>query len=240
MRAGAFFISAFAVTARPVRKPCSARQNDGCETLASSLPPSREILRRCLVAEHLVVDSVTAAHGVPNCPFGGAVRHLPHPSRVIQHHACGPAARTRLALPANSGDSVVLTYCADGRSQRPLPLTLRAAYHVRWGADPRRRRVLGGAVPVIESSYGTAWAVRPDPQPVIGVVGITANERDPAHAKPARAAALLAVQQIHPSSRPESMQMQAKSSRGGTRTRRPPAATHPADKDRRLTPMHPR
>ena len=33
---------------------------------------------------------VTAAHGVPNCPFSGAVRHLPHPSRVIQDDACRP------------------------------------------------------------------------------------------------------------------------------------------------------
>jgi hypothetical protein len=76
MKGGACFVSAFAVTARPVRKAWSARQNDAFETLASSLPPSREIRRRCPGVEHLVVQSVTAAHGVPNRPCGGAVRHL--------------------------------------------------------------------------------------------------------------------------------------------------------------------
>ena len=164
---------------------------------------------------------VTAAHGIPNCPFGGAVRHLPHPSRVIRHDACGPVEGLASAPPRNPGDecrAFDFTWAPNGRSQRPLPSTLRAAHHVRWGADPRRRRVLGGVVPIIEPSNGTRWAVRADPRPVIGVVGITANERDPAHAKPARAAALLAVQQYHPSSRPESMQTQAKSSRGGART----------------------
>ena len=151
--------------------------------------------------EHLVVRLVTAAHGIPNCPFGGAVRHLPHPSRVIRHDACGPVEGLASAPPRNPGDecrAFDFTWAPNGRSQRPLPSTLRAAHHVRWGADPRRRRVLGGVVPIIEPSNGTRWAVRADPRPVIGVVGITANERDPAHAKPARAAALLAVQQYHP------------------------------------------
>jgi hypothetical protein len=77
----ASFVSAFAITARPARKALSARQNDGFETLASSLPPSRETLRRRPVVEHLVVHLVTTAQGVPHCPCGGAVRHLPHPSR---------------------------------------------------------------------------------------------------------------------------------------------------------------
>ena len=65
--------------ARGLQAP-SAGQNDGFETVASSLPPSRETLRGCLVVEHLVVHSVTAPRGVPNRPYGGAVRHLPRSS----------------------------------------------------------------------------------------------------------------------------------------------------------------
>jgi hypothetical protein len=148
------------------------------------------------------VHSVTTAYGVPNCPFGGAVRHLPHPSRVIEHDAWRPVQGLASDPPRNPADECRAFYLTgaapNGRSQRPHPLTLRAACHVRWGADPRRRRVLGGVVPMIEPSYDTPWAVRPEPRPAIGVVGTTANERDPAHAKPARAAALLAVQQYHP------------------------------------------
>ena len=65
-----------------LQEALSARQNDGFETLASSLPPLRETLRRRPVMEHLVVHLVSTAHGVPNCPCSGAVRHLPHPSRL--------------------------------------------------------------------------------------------------------------------------------------------------------------
>ena len=71
------------ITSRSLRR---ARQNNGFETLASSLPPSRKVLRRRLVVEHLVVHSVSAAHGVPNRPCGGAVRHAPllsHGGRAV-------------------------------------------------------------------------------------------------------------------------------------------------------------
>ena len=68
------------------KKALSARQNDGFETLASTFPPSRKILRRRPVVEHLVAHSVTAAHGVPNRPCDGAVRHVPllsHGGRAV-------------------------------------------------------------------------------------------------------------------------------------------------------------
>ena len=71
------------ITSRSLRR---ARQNNAFETLATSLPPSRKIRRRCPGVEHLVVHSVTAAHGVPNRPCGGAVRHVPllsHAGRAV-------------------------------------------------------------------------------------------------------------------------------------------------------------
>ena len=231
-----FLVSAFAITARP-QEALSARQNDDrsprldAPTIARNPPPlpgrgtpcSAFGCRRSRCTE----PSIWWCRSTP-------AASLSSQSKTITPAV--PAQRLASAPPRNPGDecspspqsgdecrAFYLTRGADRPAAQRFSPGRRCERPVTsvGGRIPDADVFLGGVVPVMEPIQGTPWAVSPDPRPVVGVVGIiaklvgiTANRRDPADAKRARAAALLAVQQYHPSSRPESLQMQAKSSRG--------------------------
>ena len=120
------------ITSRSLRR---ARQNNAFETLATSLPPSREIRRRCPGVEHLVVHSVTAAHGVPNRPCGGAVRHVPllsHAGRAVTilPQACAETPRKVQRTPVSCPPVPQGPSCGWGLSA----VKPRRVYHAASGA----------------------------------------------------------------------------------------------------------